>query len=195
MIDMLNSRQKLAMPGKFQYLYGDTHRSYTFHHVQAKKENSTTDTTFKKGASHRHTIVSRKHIISSIPIEQDYRIISILGKGAFAKVYRAIHLATNEEVAVKISERKHLTTLRQRRNAEREVRIMTLLHHPNIIPVREVRVLADRYVIVMQQAHGGELFDHIIKCGRLTEIVARHYFRQIVSALRYCHEVGFERVS
>ncbi|KAI8052432.1 kinase-like domain-containing protein [Syncephalis plumigaleata] len=120
--------------------------------------------------------------------KKDFKIISDLGKGAFAKVYRAVHLPTNEEVAIKICERKHLTTPRQRRNAEREVRIMTLLHHPNIIPVREVRVLPDRYVIVMQQARGGELFDLILKSNRLSEVVARRYFRQIASALRYCHE-------
>jgi serine/threonine protein kinase len=113
-----------------------------------------------------------------------------LGEGAFGQVQRAIHLASGDEVAIKIIERSQLTTPRQCRNAEREVRLMSLLHHPNIVSVREIRVLRDRYVIVMERSKGGELFDYIVRSGRLCEPTARSFFRQIVSAVRYCHEVS-----
>lgn len=46
--------------------------------------------------------------------------------------------------------------------------------------------LAGRY-LVLEHVSGGELFDYLVKKGRLTPKEARKFFRQIISALDFCH--------
>lgn len=47
-------------------------------------------------------------------------------------------------------------------------------------------VCAFRY-LVLEHVSGGELFDYLVKKGRLTPKEARRFFRQIISALDFCH--------
>lgn len=42
--------------------------------------------------------------------------------------------------------------------------------------------------IMMEYAAGGELYDQIAKKGKLSEVEARFYFQQLVSALSYLHD-------
>ena len=41
--------------------------------------------------------------------------------------------------------------------------------------------------MVMEYVSGGELFDLIVRSGKLKEESARRFFQQIVSAVEYCH--------
>jgi serine/threonine protein kinase len=45
--------------------------------------------------------------------------------------------------------------------------------------------------IVMEYAVGGELFDYIVAHKRVKEKEARWFFRQVISAVDYCHQVSF----
>lgn len=47
-------------------------------------------------------------------------------------------------------------------------------------------LLRFRY-LVLEHVSGGELFDYLVKKGRLTPKEARKFFRQIISALDFCH--------
>lgn len=53
----------------------------------------------------------------------------------------------------------------------------------------------DKIVIVMEYASKGELYDYISERRRLTERETRHFFRQIVSAVHYCHKVHTSLIS
>lgn len=50
----------------------------------------------------------------------------------------------------------------------------------------------DKIVIVMEYASRGDLYDYICDKRNLSEREARHFFRQIVSAVHYCHQVSVE---
>ena len=65
---------------------------------------------------------------------------------------------------------------------------MKLLHHPNIVKLYEV--IETRYTIflVMEYVSGGELYDYLVVHGRMKEKEARAKFRQILSAMSYCHK-------
>ncbi|NXS34182.1 NUAK2 kinase, partial [Pomatostomus ruficeps] len=72
----------------------------------------------------------------------------------------------------------------------REIEIMSSLNHPHIIAVHEVFENSSKIVIVMEYASRGDLYDYISERQRLPEHEARHFFRQVVSAVYYCHKNG-----
>jgi len=115
-----------------------------------------------------------------------YKIIKTLGKGNFAKVKLAIHLPTGREVAIKVIDKTPLNSS-AREKLYREVKIMKLLNHPNIVRLFQVIESERSLYLVMEYASGGELFDHLVKNGRMREPDARMLFRQLVSAIEYCH--------
>ncbi|XP_041565551.1 MAP/microtubule affinity-regulating kinase 3-like [Drosophila elegans] len=115
-----------------------------------------------------------------------YKIIKTLGKGNFAKVKLAIHVPTGREVAIKVIDKTQLNTGNMER-LYREVEIMKLLNHPNIVRLFHVIESERTLYLVMEYASRGELFDHLVKKGRLQEADARVLFRQLVSAIQYCH--------
>ncbi|ROT64828.1 putative serine/threonine-protein kinase MARK2 [Penaeus vannamei] len=70
----------------------------------------------------------------------------------------------------------------------REVRIMKILDHPNIVKLFQVIETERTLYLVMEYASGGEVFDYLVFHGRMKEKEARAKFRQIVSAVQYCHQ-------
>ncbi|XP_036379934.1 serine/threonine-protein kinase MARK1 isoform X2 [Megalops cyprinoides] len=117
----------------------------------------------------------------------NYRLLKTIGKGNFAKVKLARHVLTGREVAVKIIDKTQLnpTSLQK---LFREVRIMKILNHPNIVKLFEVIETEKTLYLIMEYASGGEVFDYLVAHGRMKEKEARAKFRQIVSAVQYCHQ-------
>ncbi|KPP72046.1 MAP/microtubule affinity-regulating kinase 4-like [Scleropages formosus] len=117
----------------------------------------------------------------------NYRLLKTIGKGNFAKVKLARHILTGREVAIKIIDKTQLnpTSLQK---LFREVRIMKGLKHPNIVQLFEVIETEKTLYLIMEYASGGEVFDYLVSHGRMKEKEARAKFRQIVSAVHYCHQ-------
>jgi len=116
-----------------------------------------------------------------------YRLIKTIGKGNFAKVKLAKHVPTGREVAIKIIDKTQLNPSSLQK-LFREVRIMKLLDHPNIVKLFEVIETEKTLYLVMEYASGGEVFDYLVAHGRMKEKEARAKFRQIVSSVQYCHQ-------
>ena len=123
------------------------------------------------------------------------------------------------QVAVKVIDKSRVTTDKQSLRIQKEVRFLKLLRHPNIVKVRpslppsrprarpltrppsgpritpdhsqvhDIYETDDIVYIVMEYASGGELFEYIVSNTRLKEREARVFFRQILSAVAYCHQV------
>ncbi|XP_066236510.1 serine/threonine-protein kinase MARK1 isoform X3 [Saccopteryx leptura] len=152
---------------------------YTEPHIQPTKPSS------------RQNIPRCRNSITAAPDEQphigNYRLQKTIGKGNFAKVKLARHVLTGREVAVKIIDKTQLnpTSLQK---LFREVRIMKILNHPNIVKLFEVIETEKTLYLVMEYASGGEVFDYLVAHGRMKEKEARAKFRQIVSAVQYCHQ-------
>ncbi|KAL7867422.1 hypothetical protein AOLI_G00152360 [Acnodon oligacanthus] len=143
-----------------------------------------------KSAS-RQSLLRCRNSVASIADEQphvgNYRLLKTIGKGNFAKVKLARHVLTGREVAVKIIDKTQLnpTSLQK---LFREVRIMKILNHPNIVKLFEVIETEKTLYLIMEYASGGEVFDYLVAHGRMKEKEARAKFRQIVSAVQYCHQ-------
>ncbi|XP_068144718.1 serine/threonine-protein kinase MARK2 isoform X6 [Drosophila tropicalis] len=116
-----------------------------------------------------------------------YKLIKTIGKGNFAKVKLAKHLPTGKEVAIKIIDKTQLNP-GSLQKLFREVRIMKMLDHPNIVKLFQVIETEKTLYLIMEYASGGEVFDYLVLHGRMKEKEARVKFRQIVSAVQYCHQ-------
>ncbi|XP_069715017.1 MAP/microtubule affinity-regulating kinase 3 isoform X12 [Phaenicophaeus curvirostris] len=140
--------------------------------------------TGRSGARCRNSIAS---CTDEQPHIGNYRLLKTIGKGNFAKVKLARHILTGREVAIKIIDKTQLnpTSLQK---LFREVRIMKILNHPNIVKLFEVIETEKTLYLIMEYASGGEVFDYLVAHGRMKEKEARAKFRQIVSAVQYCHQ-------
>ncbi|XP_040001092.1 serine/threonine-protein kinase MARK1 isoform X2 [Xiphias gladius] len=142
-------------------------------------------------SSSRHSLPPCRSSVTSLTDEQphvgNYRLLKTIGKGNFAKVKLARHTLTGREVAIKIIDKTQLnpTSLQK---LFREVSVMKILNHPNIVKLFEVIETEKTLYLVMEYASGGEVFDYLVAHGRMKEKEARAKFRQIVSAVEYCHQ-------
>lgn len=66
---------------------------------------------------------------------------------------------------------------------------MNMVRHPNIVELHEVMATKSKIYFVMELVRGGELFAKVAR-GRLMEDSARLYFRQLISAIDFCHSRG-----
>ncbi|KAJ3037877.1 hypothetical protein HK097_003346, partial [Rhizophlyctis rosea] len=112
----------------------------------------------------------------------------VLGEGSYGKVKLAFDMIANRTVALKIIQKSTLKKASHITRLKREVRIMRLLHHPNITQLYDVIETEKEIVLVMEHVEGGELFDYIVAHKRLKEKIARRLFRQVISAVDYCHQ-------
>jgi serine/threonine protein kinase len=72
---------------------------------------------------------------------------------------------------------------------DREIKIMKLLDHPNIVKLYDIISHRDdkQTFLVLEYVARGELFDYIVANGRIREPESRKFWRQLVSAVEYCH--------
>lgn len=122
------------------------------------------------------------------PISAHYELLEIIGEGAFGKVVLGEHILTKTKVAVKIIDQQ--VSKRIRRSLLHEVRCMEDLHHPNIVQLFHVITSPEYLFLVMEFVPGGDMLDYLRAHGCMSEDTARSVFRQLVSAVHYCHEKG-----
>ncbi|KAK2821123.1 hypothetical protein Q7C36_020466 [Tachysurus vachellii] len=133
----------------------------------------------------RHAVKRHHHKHN---LKHRYDFLETLGKGTYGKVKKAVD-RTGKLVAIKSIRKENIKDEQDLIHIRREIEIMSSLNHPYIITIYEVFENKDKIVIVMEYASKGDLFDYI--CERhISEREARHTFRQIVSAVHYCHQNG-----
>ncbi|CCH46392.1 Serine/threonine-protein kinase [Wickerhamomyces ciferrii] len=117
-----------------------------------------------------------------------------LGRGSTGRVRLAKHSESGQLAAVKIVPKSKFqsdnnsTTSNSPYGIEREIIIMKLISHENIMALYDVWENKGELYLVLEYVEGGELFDYLIKKGRLQEKEAIHYFKQIINGVNYCHQ-------
>uniref|UniRef100_A0A8R1XVH5 non-specific serine/threonine protein kinase n=1 Tax=Onchocerca volvulus TaxID=6282 RepID=A0A8R1XVH5_ONCVO len=96
------------------------------------------------------------------------------------------HCITGRKVAVKIVNKEKLSESVLQK-VEREIAIMKLIEHPNVLHLYDVYENKKYLYLLLEHVSGGELFDYLVRKGRLMAKEARRFFRQIISALDFCH--------
>ncbi|KAK1877240.1 Serine/threonine-protein kinase BRSK2 [Dissostichus eleginoides] len=115
-----------------------------------------------------------------------YRLEKTLGKGQTGLVKLGVHCITGQKVAIKIVNREKLSESVLMK-VEREIAILKLIEHPHVLKLHDVYENNKYLYLVLEHVSGGELFDYLVKKGRLTPKEPEKFFRQIISALDFCH--------
>ncbi|XP_037111756.1 serine/threonine-protein kinase BRSK2 isoform X3 [Syngnathus acus] len=130
--------------------------------------------------------MSSKELGQSNQYVGPYRLEKTLGKGQTGLVKLGVHCITGQKVAIKIVNREKLSESVLMK-VEREIAILKLIEHPHVLKLHDVYENNKYLYLVLEHVSGGELFDYLVKKGRLTPKEARKFFRQIISALDFCH--------
>lgn len=120
---------------------------------------------------------------------QKYELGRLLGQGNFAKVYHARNLKTGQSVAIKVLNKEMVMRVGMMDQIKREISVMRLVRHPNIVQLYEVMASKTKIYLAMEYVKGGELF-HKISRGKLKEELVRKYFQQLIDAVDFCHSRG-----
>lgn len=157
------------------------------------------------------TTIERKQSISSIASNSSvglnhpqnvgpWKLGRTLGRGATGQVLLGTHGETGQKAAVKVVSKADLVEDEASKKLvesgglpygiEREVIIMKLLTHPNVLSLYDVWETSRALYLVLEYVEGGELFDLLVERGPLAEEEAVKYFRQIILGTAYSHALG-----
>ena len=124
-------------------------------------------------------------------LEDKYDIVKEIGSGGFSRCLQVKNKTTGVLFACKELAKKNLSDYE---GLMREVNLMIKLDHPNIIKLYEVYETDSKIYLIMELCTGGELFDRIVENTengiQFTEKQAANLFRQMMSAINYCHKNG-----
>ena len=112
-------------------------------------------------------------------LEDYYTIGKELGIGKFSSVCACTHKATGKQYAVKIIDKSGVDD-EEREALRTEIAVLQLVHHPNIIHLKNVFETKKNIYIVTGLVEGGDLFDRIVKRRRFDEKVAKSIIRKIL---------------
>lgn len=120
-----------------------------------------------------------------------YEILSVVGVGGMAVVFRAKDRRLNRMVAIKILKEDMAKDEEIRRRFHDESQAVAMMSHPNIVGVYDVNESDGPEYIVMELIEGITLKQYMKKRGRpLNWREALHFAGQIFQALKHAHSRG-----
>ncbi|XP_069751159.1 testis-specific serine/threonine-protein kinase 3-like isoform X1 [Narcine bancroftii] len=129
--------------------------------------------------------------METLLLSKGYHLGKTIGEGTYSKVKEAYSKRLQRKVAIKIINRRTAPKDFIHKFLPRELQIVQHLDHKNIVKVHEIwETDDDKICMVMELAEGGDILEHIKREGPLPEALAKTLFRQLVHAIRYCHDCG-----
>ena len=142
----------------------------------------------EKNPDPKNLIIKKEFFIRQTDgqITDYYEVLKKIGEGASAKVYKVKEKSSGEIKAMKQVEKSKLPDVKYFKT---EIKILSLLDHPNIVRLFEVFEDDKNFYLIMELCHGGNL-ESRMKNNKYKEKAAAVIMEQIVSAVAYCHEKG-----
>lgn len=122
--------------------------------------------------------------------EGRYKLVSQLGEGGMATVYRARDTMLHVHRAIKVLAPRLAVHAVARERFLGEARIMAGLRHPNIVALHDVGVEGDLAYLVMEEMEGGSLGGRLVTHGPLPPRDAARLMVPVLRALGYAHSQG-----
>lgn len=127
-------------------------------------------------------------------VPDDFEFERTLGVGAFSKVLVARYIPDGKRYAVKIIAKRQILNApseeektRLAEVARREMRMLLMCDHPNIVRFHASMQTSDDLMYVTELCEGGELLDAVKRKGTIPAKAARQMAAELVSAVRYLH--------
>ncbi|XP_019132627.2 serine/threonine-protein kinase PLK4 isoform X1 [Larimichthys crocea] len=122
---------------------------------------------------------------------EDFKVLTLLGKGSFACVYRAKSEKTGLEVAIKTIDKKAMHKAGMVQRVTNEVEIQCRLKHPSILELYNYFEDSNYVYLVLEMCHNGEMSRYLKERKMaFSEDEARHFMHQIVKGMLYLHTHG-----
>ena len=119
-----------------------------------------------------------------------FKIISVLGRGFYGKVMLVQKIDSGEIFAIKSIQKSRLIETGKSQTVISERNIMMKAHHPFIVNLCFAFQTASKFYLGLEYAPGGELFYHMDHVGVINIDDARLYVAEIGLALEYLHSIG-----
>ena len=121
----------------------------------------------------------------------NFRIVSVLGKGGMGIVYKAYDTKLDRYVAIKLLNAQMHNRAQFVERFKREAKNQAKLTHPNIVAVYGFIEYSDLLGIVMEYVEGESLEKVIERQGRFNLYDVIYILKQILLGLGYAHSKGF----
>ncbi|QDV32699.1 serine/threonine-protein kinase [Tautonia plasticadhaerens] len=119
-----------------------------------------------------------------------YRLVEPLGSGGMSSVFRAVHIDSGYEVALKVLPRylaKNPTLLQR---FLREAQSAEALEHQNIVSIYDRGSESGRHYLVLEYVEGSDLHDRVRRFGPMEVPEAMRVVREAALGLRYAWSKG-----
>jgi serine/threonine protein kinase len=120
---------------------------------------------------------------------EGYKVIEEMPRGGQAVVYKAVHIATKTNVAIKVLLSTLLASARARYYFEREAELIASLDHPNIVKIRDSGIIHHQYYFVMEYIQGQPL-NRYVRREKLSFRERVVLLNKVCSAVTYAHQQG-----
>ncbi|KAG0713065.1 Serine/threonine-protein kinase Nek8 [Chionoecetes opilio] len=120
----------------------------------------------------------------------DYKLVQSIGRGAYGYVYLYRRLSDGRLVVIKQLPMESISP-EECEVTKNEVRVLSMLQHPNIIEYYDNYLDVNTMMIMMEYAPGGNLYDYLRSRGEgnlLQEEDVLHLFSQLVLGMQHIHE-------
>ncbi|CAD8070156.1 unnamed protein product [Paramecium sonneborni] len=134
--------------------------------------------------------INLKKYCIQLNFQQKYHLLSLIGQGNFAKVFKARNKHNLVENAVKVFEKTSFSQMTDRLALLKEVHILRQLQHSNIIELHEVFETKTQIFLVFDYLTGGDLTNFINNNQLLEEEQIKKIMMELLNALFYMHSKG-----
>jgi len=125
----------------------------------------------------------------SMPTLDSFKMIKVVGKGSFGKVFLVREKRTSEMFALKVLKKDNIIRRNQVEHTRTERSVLGYVKHPFIVGLKMAFQSRDKLYFVLDYCAGGELFFHLGKVGKFAEARACFYAAEITLAIDYVHNL------